>query len=387
MHARRTTNVIVLVYMVGFLGFGSVSGIPMHGGDEEMDMRRQIESRQQETTQHSGETASSRIVAVALCLVYMFLIAIVAGHRLSLSTSTKTKTKWKPTDTLILTLLLLATTHTLTAALLISGLGLSTQPQCHAAIRICIIFYGVGKILIYTLLTERFHIVRAPFTTRSRDPLYLAGTALITLSFGAIIIYELVSPRASIDAEGRCWMGVQRAAGYAVIVVDTVINVLVTGVFVGLLWPVVVERARRHSSAALEGGSEGGSRRSEDIGRKSGGRRVLFRETVKSMLWRNVIGSVLALVGTVANNVVFLTVEGAMRGWICLMICLSDIVWSVLIVSWLTMPMSRNNSPRRNDDWSRTSMLSTSVGITPVRTRERSEGEKAIAFSLGCKDG
>jgi hypothetical protein len=37
-------------------------------------------------------------------------------------------------------------------AIVAGGLGVATEAQCHAAIRLCVIFYGLGKMALYVVL-------------------------------------------------------------------------------------------------------------------------------------------------------------------------------------------------------------------------------------------
>lgn len=159
---------------------------------------------------------------------------------------------------------------------------------------------------------------------------------VIVLGFGGLIIYEQFSAHAAVsDIDGLCRIGISQDASIAVMAMDTAVNFGLNGIFIWLLMPVLRSRAHREDSYeeqpepitnAMKRLSSTGT---SILGilkyprRKESGT-TPFHETVKDMLWRNVIGAALILMLTLANNLVFLTVEAAQLSHVCLLTCLSD---------------------------------------------------------------
>ena len=153
--------------------------------------------------------------------------------------------------------------------------------------------------------------------------------------FGGLIIYEQVSAHAELSkVDGICQIGITRDAGYFVMAFDATINVALNGIFIWLLMPVLQSRAHREEHGGEQQGTttnaleRWSSTRSSVIGifkyQSKGSGATTFRETVKDMLWRNVVGSTLVLLLTLANVAVFLTVSAAKLSHVCLLTCLSD---------------------------------------------------------------
>jgi hypothetical protein len=155
------------------------------------------------------------------------------------------------------------------------------------------------------------------------------------LGFGALVIYEQFSSHSAVsDIDGLCRIGISQGASLAAMALDIVINFALNGIFVWLLMPLL--RSKAHREQRGEEQAEPNAKASKSL--SSTGSSLMgilryprkssvstpFHETVKDMLWRNVIGAALILLLTLANNIVFLTVEAAQLSHVCLLTCLSD---------------------------------------------------------------
>jgi len=210
--------------------------------------------------------------------------------------------------------------------------------------RLCIGFYGAAKVALYLFLLERAYIVRAPFVSRKRDTIWLTGFCIIIVGFGGFITYELVTlPFEPLREDGLCRSSLRSDDIYAIIAWDTVISLALNGVFIWLLRPVLSSRANP-DHFGIEGSQSENRIKNRSLSRagsiikflpKDKKDRTPFQDTVKTMLWRNVIGSTLILIFTIANNTVFVTVKAASLTHICMLNCLTDLTWSVLVINWL----------------------------------------------------
>ena len=184
------------------------------------------------------------------------------------------------------------------------------------------------------------------------DTIWIVGMLIICVCFGGLIIYEFIDPRADLSPDdGLCRIGIVRNAAYAIISFDTVISVALNVVFVFLLWPVLKSRAHRgdgsngsnssSNSRPRDAGADTARRVSESALQRQASRtgavikKVLtegvgkddaspIQESVRDMLWRNLVGSTLISMITIANGVVFLVVREAGLSHVCLLTCLTD---------------------------------------------------------------
>ncbi|KAF2638526.1 hypothetical protein P280DRAFT_367887, partial [Massarina eburnea CBS 473.64] len=279
-----------------------------------------------------GQRPPVRTLVVALCLAYMFLLALgQAGLRYG-------RMNRRPTqfmEMLILVQFFVGVSYIASVALLEAGLGLATDRQCHVAIRTCIGMYSSGKIALYLFFIERVHVVRAPLVRRFRDRVWIIGVLMTVLGLGGITGYELVSPHAVLShADGYCRIGVASDAAICIITMDTLIGTLLTAIFIGILRPSLRSTAIR-PEAGMD--RRRGSSIMPIIRQKKRSTEVSARQHLKVMLWRNIIGSCVILANTLINNIIFLTWKYAMRSHVCLLTCLTDIVVSIMVTNWLTM--------------------------------------------------
>ena len=162
----------------------------------------------------------------------------------------------------------------------------------------------------YLFLLERVHVVRAPFVDRIRDPVWVIGAILIMIGFVVVTAFESISPRSELSrVDGVCRIGIQPHSGYALIALDTTINLVLTGIFIWQLRPAlgvsVIPWLPNRTS-----GSGSGWKASQ--------------RNVKAMLLRNVLGTSLLLCTTITNNTLFLTRPFAVYSHACQLMCVTD---------------------------------------------------------------
>lgn len=257
------------------------------------------------------------------------------------------KTSARFTDMLVYAQGFVSTAFVFAVGINNAGLGLSTDRQCHSAILVCIAMYGAAKIALsveqdvvdrkitdvvsrYLFLLERVHIVRAPFIDRVKDPVWVAGAVLIVIGWAAITAYEYIAPRSQLSrVDGICRIGIRPDSAIAVIVLDTIVNVALAGVFIWQLRPALGSIVSWDSSGIFKFSARTSNRsllnvikRDTDEGRIA--TRVNPARNVKAMLFRNVIGSWLLLCAQIANNVLFLKWPYATHSHACQLMCLTD---------------------------------------------------------------
>ena len=100
-----------------------------------------------------------------------------------------------------------AITFIFLAAVVENGLGMTTLPNCRAAIYVCLVFYVGSKILLYVFLVERAHSLRAPYARRMDDWLWVVSMLVLGIGFGAIAVTAFIWPVVALSNSGRCQIG------------------------------------------------------------------------------------------------------------------------------------------------------------------------------------
>lgn len=176
----------------------------------------------------------------------------------------------------------------------------------------------------YIFVVERIHVVRAPLLRRSHDWLYISSMVLMLLSFGTVAINAYLTPIIEMNpSNGRCHMGIPGRASIPFMSVDIAVNTALTGIFIYLLHPI-----------AKLGSPPGGSRglRPRTFYTTPGTMVIehteeyetAAQESIRFLLRKSLIGSMLIMLPTIANMVQFYITEGRELALICLTLCTVD---------------------------------------------------------------
>ncbi|KAH7058657.1 hypothetical protein B0J12DRAFT_651025 [Macrophomina phaseolina] len=188
---------------------------------------------------------------------------------------------------------------------LFKDIGLNENLQiCDGAILLCLICYMTTKILIYIFLVEKAYIVRGSHQSRFKDKLYLVNCFFMMLPYIIVVILNFVWRISYINEGGTCIIGMQKRAMLPLIIFDVAVNVYLTVLFLIPLRKLYSYKTNQNSM-------------------------------LHTMAFRTFIGSCATLTSSVANLTVLMVLNGE-PGWICLMLCNADILFSVLILHWVT---------------------------------------------------
>ncbi|KAH7028312.1 hypothetical protein B0J12DRAFT_350320 [Macrophomina phaseolina] len=179
-----------------------------------------------------------------------------------------------------------------------------SQGICEGAILLCLVCYMSTKIFIYTFLVEKAYIVRGSHKPRLHDKLYIFNAFGLIIPYVAIVILNFVWRIAYINKSGTCIIGMQKKAMLPLITFDVVINVYLTALFI---IPLRRLYSYQHNT----------------------------NKALRIMALRTFIGSCATLTSSVVNLTVLMILKGE-PGWICLMCCNADILFSVLVLHWVT---------------------------------------------------
>ncbi|RPB25321.1 hypothetical protein L211DRAFT_759234, partial [Terfezia boudieri ATCC MYA-4762] len=193
-------------------------------------------------------------------------------------------------------------TFVFSSTILQSSLGLdSSHDACDAAILLCLVCYLTSKIL-YFFLVEKW-IIRGSRKPRHRDVLYLFNSIGMLVPYCIVISLTFVFRRADIST-GECRIGLRLPANVPLLAFDICINVYLTALF---LQPL----KQMYSYKGAKGG-------------------------LRTMAKRTFIGSALTLLTTVSNLTAVLILKGREPGWICFACCNADVLFSALVLHWVT---------------------------------------------------
>ncbi|KAK4167390.1 hypothetical protein QBC43DRAFT_363277 [Cladorrhinum sp. PSN259] len=203
------------------------------------------------------------------------------------------------------------------------GVGYSMS-VCESAILLCLACYVTTK-LIYIFLVEKAFIIRSGTKKlRMRSKLYLFN------SFGMIGVYCVVVVlnfiyRITRVENGQCIIGMQRMAMIPLITFDLLVNVYLTLVF-------LIPLTRLYTYKNFQ--ETAGSRR------------------LRTVAIRTFVGCICTLTSSIVNLSVLMALDGE-PGWVCLMCCNSDILFSAIVIQWVTSRDSTSSASNESQSASR----------------------------------
>ncbi|TLS20996.1 uncharacterized protein PpBr36_10825 [Pyricularia pennisetigena] len=187
------------------------------------------------------------------------------------------------------------------SAIIQYGVGINVNfAACDAAIIICLVFYVTTK-----------YIIRGTRKERLQSKLYIFN------SFGMMGIYTVVVVlnfiyRINRLEDGTCIIGMKKIAMIPLISFDALVNVYLTILF---LIPLMRLYSFRNPLSKPD----------------------VYRPTMKlrSVAVRTFIGACCTLASSIVNLTVLMVLNGE-PGWVCLMCCNSDVLFSALVLYWIT---------------------------------------------------
>ena len=263
-----------------------------------------------------------------------------------------------------------------TAAILQSGLDLSTLPSCRAAIYTCLVFYVGSKVLVQLFLVERAHAVRYRLKRRRQDWVWLVSVAIIVLGFGTIAGVAFAYPFAEIGDDFKCRIGVPTKVTVPLITYDILINVALTAVFVVLLRPLLQFQEQQKAIGMHFADDNDNIPTKSPVPQLSG--RLPSTESdieltasmsqatpridahpsvnsLKILVYKSLAGAVAIMLPTVINLGLLFRWRGQEQGWLCFTLCTLDgkytflsplstifsdffvVTWSVAVLHYLTV--------------------------------------------------
>lgn len=269
--------------------------------DGEHDWRGGLEAGPEYTP--AGVPVAGEILSVIVAILVQVLLAVC------LTRVWATFSSWRRTPIALWLLLAIYVDSFLFAfasSVLRFGIGVNDSlGTCKGAILICIIFYLSTKVLIYYYFVEKCYLVRGCLKPRHKTKLYLFNV-FCALGPYVILCWLNVAWRIHyIDENGSCIIGMERQVLWPLVAFEVFVNVWLTALFLGPLCELYSFKNKAQSK-------------------------------MRKVAMRTFVGVCVTLTTSVANLSVLTTLNGE-QGWVCLLICTSDVFISVMVLHWVAM--------------------------------------------------
>ncbi|RDW87764.1 hypothetical protein BP5796_03458 [Coleophoma crateriformis] len=179
--------------------------------------------------------------------------------------------------------------------------------------------------LIYYFLVEKAHIVNDVNIKRFHSKLYLFNCFGMLVPYCIVVVLNFVYRIATIDESGMCIIGMEKKAMMPLIIFDVVVNVYLTSLFI-----VPLRRQLTYKSSS--------------------------ENALRTVTFRTFIGSLTTLTSSVINLTILMVLHGE-PAWICLMCCNFDILFSVLVLHWVTTKDSTTRFGSKNSNNTRETQM------------------------------
>ena len=217
------------------------------------------------------------------------------------------------------------------AGLLINAWDFTTEGLCRAAIDVCLVFYVGGKVFLYLFLVERAHQLVATKLPRLRDPIYLAGIAIVIFGFGVLAVFAFIHPVTSLsEIDGKCRIGLPLAITIPLLSYDILINFALTSVFVMRGARLVRIQGFRHAMHCIA--------LALPFRKVPGLRDPII--ACEFFMGRSGLGASAIILPTIANLVILFVLNGHENGWLCFTICTIDSTYHSSLLPLTTSPLS-----------------------------------------------
>ncbi|KAK3321095.1 hypothetical protein B0T19DRAFT_478259 [Cercophora scortea] len=237
-------------------------------------------------------------------------------------------------------------------AILQFGFGVDHSVSiCEAAILLCLACYVTTK-LIYLFLVEKAFIIRSGSKKpRMRSRLYIFNTFGMIGVYSVVVVLNFIYRITRVE-NGQCIIGMKKLAMIPLIAFDLLVNIYLTILF---LIPLSSLYSFKH------------------LPETAGTRRL------KLVAVRTFVGCICTLISSIVNLSVLMALDGE-PGWVCLMCCNSDILFSAVVIQWVT---SRDSmAPTQNDSISLSQPKSHHGADHARKSRRRSSGRDLEADGI-----
>ncbi|KAK6538449.1 hypothetical protein TWF694_010034 [Orbilia ellipsospora] len=235
-----------------------------------------------------------KVVLTLLIMITLTALSVCFTQRILLITSWRklTAVRWY-----ILAIYADSFIFVFAVGLITLGLGVNEdQAHCSAAIIMCITCYVTTK-----------RLVRNAWLPRRKDKFFLFNAIGLLVPYGAVCILSLIY-RFAYFKDGVCRIGMKTFALIPLVVFDVVVNVYLT-----ILFLVPVLKISKFTKSKSQTKNRG----------------------LRKVALKTFFGSCATLTSSVANLTTLMLLNGE-PGWVCLIICNCDILFSAIVLHCIT---------------------------------------------------
>jgi hypothetical protein len=228
----------------------------------------------------------------------------------------------------------------------------SSYGLCDGAILLCLVCYVLTKLLIYLFLVEKAYIIRNSPKRRMQSKLYLFNSFGIMTVFIVVIVLNFYYRIVRME-EGICYIGMKGLGIIPLITFDGLANTYLTMMFLIPLRKLYSFKNMARTSANIR---------------------------LRNVAFRTFVGSVCTLLSSAVNLTVLAALNGE-PGWVCLMCCNCDVLFSAIVIYWVT---SKDNAGTTETNSSRNvgnGYAENSMGSAIRRPTHLAERECAPSIS------
>ncbi|KAH9219211.1 hypothetical protein DL95DRAFT_384641 [Leptodontidium sp. 2 PMI_412] len=281
------------------------------------------------------------VISTILSMLTISVLAVCFTRRIQ---ATKDWSKVPLTRWLILAIYFDSIVFIFVTSILQHGFGLNLNMTiCSSAILLCLVCYMSTK-LIYYFLVEKVYIIRSVSTPRLKSKLYIFNCFGMLLPYVICVILNFVYRTAYFREDGTCIIGMEMKAMMPLIIFDAVVNFYLTMLFVLPLRSLYSYRNTPNSA-------------------------------LRTIALRSFVGSLATLTSSVVNLTVLMVLKGE-EAWICLMCCNADILFSVVVLHWVTS---------KDSSGSGSTLSNASLNLSSKRGRRR-ESQSIVSPESGPVD-
>ncbi|KAH8791908.1 hypothetical protein BGZ57DRAFT_872647 [Hyaloscypha finlandica] len=294
------------------------------------------------------ETKAGTIVSIVLSMASMGVLSVCLARRVQ---NVRDWSRLPLVCWLVLTIYVDSICFVAGTAVLSNGFGIdSSHKICQQALLLCLSCYMTTKLLYY-FLVERAYIIRRSSKPRFKDKLYLFNSFGMLIPYCVVIALNFIFRFANYE-NGSCRIGMKRVAMIPLIAFDILVNVYLTSLFLIPLRALYSYKNDRNSQ-------------------------------VRTIALRTFIGSCCTLTSSVVNLTVVMVLNGE-PGWICLMCCNIDILFSVLVLHWITSKDNASTISSQNGEQIRSTQPTPTPA--PKRLVPRPPLSEIAAYELGLRE-
>ncbi|KAI4229843.1 MAG: hypothetical protein L6R36_000489 [Xanthoria steineri] len=228
--------------------------------------------------------------------------------------------------------------------LMLAGWHFGEAHICRAGAYLCLACYVSFKALVYLYLVDRVHATREDRHGRKMAYLddYVCLVLYVLVISGVVVIYAFafLYPIAYTGITRKCIVGLPPWIAISLLSLDSALSVILTAI----LWYLTQKstgkkKLRLTCRLALHAlpFCDPNPLLEDLVGLPPAQFMTASKEGHKRLqLAKALWGTIALIIPTATNLGVLLSMGGHEQGWLCVSACIGDVLWSIIVIHWLT---------------------------------------------------